>query len=159
MVTEGDHAPDFTAPVATGDVDQFTLSDGLEEGPVVLAFFPGAFTSVCSHEMAALRDRHDEFASAGVSLYGLSVDLPFALNEFRETLGLEFDLISDSTRTVTEAYGVTMDFADLGVDDVAKRSVFVVDETETITYAWVSDDPGVEPEYDEVLAAAKAAGR
>ncbi len=154
MVSEGDDAPDFTAPVANGEVDEFSLSERLEDGPVVLAFFPGAFTSVCSHEMAAFRDRYEEFESAGVGLYGISVDLPFALNKFREELGLEFDLISDTTREVVEAYGVTMDFVDLGVDDVAKRSVFVVDETGAVTYTWVSDDPGVEPDYDEVLQAA-----
>jgi peroxiredoxin len=47
-----------------------------------------------------------------------------------------------------------MDFADLGISGVAKRSVFVVDEDGTITYAWVSDDPGVEPDYDAVADAA-----
>lgn len=154
MVSEGDDAPDFTAPLANGDIENVTLSDRLEDGPVVLAFFPGAFTSVCSHEMAAFRDNHEEFESAGISLYGLSVDLPFALNKFREELNLEFGLISDTTRDVVESYGVTMDFTDLGVDNVAKRSVFVIDESGTVTYTWVSDDPGVEPDYDEVLSAA-----
>jgi len=154
MVTEGDTAPDFTAPLANGDVDSFTLSENLDEAPIVLAFFPGAFTSVCSHEMTAFRDRIEEVEEAGATLYGISVDSPFALNEFRDKLELSFDLISDAEKEIVDAYDLTMDFDELGVYDVAKRSVFVVDSDGEITYAWVSDDPGVEPDYDEVLEAA-----
>ncbi|WP_136687823.1 redoxin domain-containing protein [Halorhabdus amylolytica] len=154
MVTEGDTAPDFTAPLANGDVDSFTLSENLDDAPLVLAFFPGAFTSVCSHEMAAFRDRIEEVEDAGATLYGISVDSPFALNEFRDKLELPFDLISDAEKEIVEDYDLTMDFDELGVYDVAKRSVFIVDGDGEITYAWVSDDPGVEPDYDEVLEAA-----
>jgi peroxiredoxin len=49
---------------------------------------------------------------------------------------------------------VTMDFGTYGVDDVAKRAVFIVDSDGTVTYAWVSDDPGAEPDYDAVARAA-----
>jgi peroxiredoxin len=157
MVSESDDAPDFTAPLANGEVDEFTLSEQLNDAPLVLAFFPGAFTSVCSHEMNAFQDDLSAFEDAGATVYGVSVDSPFAQNEFREKLGLEFDLISDSGKEVIDAYDVSMDFEALGVPGVAKRSVFVVDSDGTITYAWVSDDPGVEPDYDEVLAAAEDA--
>ena len=153
MVETGDTAPDFTAPLANGDVDSFTLSEHLDEAPLVLAFFPGAFTSVCSHEMTEFRDRMSEFEAAGATVYGLSVDSPFALNAFRDDLELNFDLISDAEKDVIDDYAVEMDFADLGVYNVAKRSVFVVDADGEVRYAWVSDDPGVEPDYDEVLEA------
>jgi peroxiredoxin len=153
MVTEGDSAPDFTAPLANGDVDSFALSESLDEAPIVLAFFPGAFTSVCSHEMTEFRDRHEEVDDAGGTLYGISVDSPFALNEFRDKLELPFDLISDAEKEIVDAYDLAMDFDELGVYDVAKRSVFVIDGDGTVTYAWVSDDPGVEPDYDEVIEA------
>ena len=153
MVSEGDSAPDFTAPLANGDVDEFSLSGALEDGPVVLAFFPGAFTSVCSHEMNEFQDRLNAFTDLGAAVYGVSVDSPFAQNEFRDQLGLEFDLVSDSDKQVIDTYGISMDFDGLGVNGVAKRSVFVVDTDGTVTYAWVSDDPGVEPDYDEVEAA------
>ncbi|MFT4923361.1 MAG: peroxiredoxin [Haloarculaceae archaeon] len=154
MVSEGDEAPDFTAPLANGDIGEFTLSERLDDAPLVLAFFPGAFTSVCSHEMNEFQARLEQFQENGASVYGISVDSPFALNEFRDKLGLEFDLVSDSNKEVIDTYDIGMDFADLGVYDVAKRAVFVVDESGTVTYAWVSDDPGVEPEYDEVEDAA-----
>ncbi|MFC6835577.1 redoxin domain-containing protein [Halomarina ordinaria] len=158
MVEVGDTAPDFTAPLATGeDVESFTLSEALEDGPVVLAFFPGAFTSVCSHELASFRDRLSAFEDAGVALYGVSVDSPFALNAFHDELDLNFPLISDANDELVDLYDVSMDFADLGVYGVAKRAVFVVNEDGEVTYAWVSDDPGVEPEYDEVEDAAATA--
>jgi len=153
MVSVGDEAPDFTAPLANGDVAEVTLSEAVAEGPVLLAFFPGAFTSVCSHEMETFDDRLAEFADAGVTVYGVSIDTPFAQNAFREELGLGFDLVSDSNRDIVDAYDVAMDFTALGVHDLAKRAVFVVDEDRTVTYAWVSDDPGVEPNYDEVVGA------
>jgi len=155
MVSVGDEAPDFTAPLANGDVAELSLSEAVVDGPVVLAFFPGAFTSVCSHEMESFDDRLDEFAGAGVTVYGVSIDTPFAQNAFREELELDFDLVSDTNRDIVDAFDVSMDFTALGVHNLAKRAVFVVDEDRTVTYAWVSDDPGVEPDYDEVVAAVR----
>ena len=98
MVEAGDEAPDFTAPLANGDVDEFTLSENLDDAPLVLAFFPGAFTSVCTHEMNAFQDRIENFEEVDATVYGISVDSPFSLNEFRDQLGLEFELISDVNR-------------------------------------------------------------
>jgi peroxiredoxin len=150
----GDEAPDFTLPVADGDTGaSFTLSDRLDEGPTMLAFFPGAFTGVCTGEMQSLRDHMPEFENAGGVVYGISVDSPFALNEFRDQNDLPFALLSDFEREVIETYDISMDFADLGLHGLAKRSVFVVDTDGTVTYAWVSNDPGREPDYDELVEA------
>jgi peroxiredoxin len=157
MVDVGDPAPDVTAPLANGEVEEFELADRLDEAPLVLAFFPGAFTGVCTHEMETFEDRLDEFVEAGATVLGVSVDTPFALNAFREDSGLTFDMISDTNRRLVEAFDVSMDFASLGVDDVAKRAVFVVDEEGVVTYAWVADDPSIEPDYDEVYEAVEAA--
>ena len=157
MVSEGDNAPEFTAPLAEGELTEFTLSERLSEAPLVLAFFPGAFTEVCSHEMESIQNRAAEFERADATVYGVSVDTPFALMEFRDRLGLEFGLVSDTNRAVVDAYDVTMDFSHIGVRNLAKRAVFVLDGTGMVTYAWVSDDPGVEPDYEEVLNAAAQA--
>ncbi|WP_135535495.1 redoxin domain-containing protein [Halostella pelagica] len=153
MAEANGDAPDFTAPLANGDIDEFTLADELADGPVVLAFFPGAFTSVCTTEMCTFDDRLSKFDDIGADVYGISVDSPFALNEFRDQNDLSFGLISDIDKEIIDAYDVRMDFADLGVHGVAKRAVFVVGADGEITYEWVSDDPGVEPEYDEIAAA------
>ncbi len=150
MVRTGDAAPDFTAPLATGEIESITLSERLDEAPIVLAFFPGAFSSVCTDEMCAFQDRLAAFSEFDATVYGVSVDSPFAQNAFREQNGLTFDIVSDFDREIIDDYDVRMDFEDLGVYGVAKRSVFVIDRDGEITYSWVSDDPGVEPDYDEV---------
>jgi len=159
MVKTGDEAPEITAPIANDDIEPFSLSDALEDAPIVLAFFPGAFTSVCTEEMCTFRDEMAQFNEVGATVYGVSVDTPFSLNEFRDQYDLQFGIVSDHTKEAIEAYDVVMDFADLGYYGVAKRSVFVIDETGEITYTWVSDDPGVEPDYEDVEAAAQDAAR
>lgn len=157
MIEPGDRAPDFTAPLANGDVETITLSDSLDEAPIVLAFFPGAFTSVCTDEMCTFRDQLSAFEDVGATVYGVSVDSPFALNEFRDTHDLSFGLISDFDRELVDAFDVRMNFKDLGLHGLAKRSVFVVDRDCIVTWNWISDDPGVEPDYDAVRAAAAEA--
>ena len=157
MVDVGDDAPDFTAPIANGDVEPFTLSENLDDAPLVIAFFPGAFTSVCTDEMCTFRDEMAQFNDVGATVYGVSVDTPFSLNEFRDQYDLQFGLVSDHEKSVVDDYDVRMDFADLGYHGVAKRAVFVVDADGTVTYKWVSDDPGVEPDYEAVEEAAAEA--
>ncbi|MFC7074009.1 redoxin domain-containing protein [Halovenus rubra] len=158
MVSDGDDAPDFTAPLANGDVETLTLSQRLpDDAPVVLAFFPGAFTSVCSHEMNTFEERLDGLTDRGATLFGVSIDTPFSLNEFREELDLSFGLVSDTNRDLVHAYDVATDFEDIGVEDIAERAVFVIDDSGTISYAWVGENAGVEPDYDEVVAAVEAA--
>lgn len=154
MVDTGDDAPDVSAPLANGDLDEFDLSERLDEAPLVLAFFPGAFTSVCTAEMCTFRDRLSNFEDVDATVYGVSIDTPFVLNEFRDQNDLPFGLVGDVSRELVDAFDVSMDFDSLGVHDVAKRSVFVIDADGEVTYSWVSDDPGVEPNYEEVEQAA-----
>ena len=157
MVDVGESAPEFTAPLANGDVGEFTLSERLGEAPLVLAFFPGAFTEGCSNEMEAFQERLDRFESMDAAIYGVSVDSPFALNEFREQLGLEFDLISDANREIVDAYDVAIDFERLGIRDLAGRAVFVIDGDGVVTYRWIAENPTYQPDYDEVESAAAEA--
>ena len=154
MVTVGDDAPDFTAPLADGSVGSFTLSAHLDEAPLVLAFFPAAFTPTCTAEMCTFRDRMAEFEALDAAVYGISIALPFTLDEFRRQHDLNFGLLSDANRELVTAYGVAMDGAWHGIRDAAKRAVFVVDGNGTVTYTWVGDDPGAEPDYDAVARAA-----
>ena len=156
--TVGTDAPAFTAPVADEDgITPRDLDAYLDDTPTVLAFFPAAFSSTCTTEMCTFRDRMAKFEDVGATVYGISIDTPFTLNEFREQNDLSFGLLSDTNRELIDSYDVRMDFADLGVHGVAKRSVFVVNGDGEITYAWVSDDPGVEPDYEEVREAAAEA--
>ena len=157
MVSTGDSAPTFTATVANGDVEDFDLNDHIGNGPVVLAFFPGAFTAPCSSEMVALQDHLPDFHDAGATLLGVSADSPLSQNAFREKEGLEFDLVSDMDRDAIEAYGQRIDIEDLGLLGVANRSVFVIDNDGKISYSWESDDPTNEPDYDELIDAVQSA--
>jgi peroxiredoxin len=157
MVEVGDEAPRFTAPLANGDVEEFNFLEDAGDAPTILAFFPGAFTSVCTEELCTFQSELAAFEDVGATVYGVSVDSPFALDEFRDQEGLGFGLVSDSNKEIIDAYDVEMDFAGLGYYGVAKRAVFVVDADGVVTYKWVSDDPGVEPDYEAVQSAATEA--
>lgn len=157
MVGLNDTAPDFTAPLATGDVESVTLSDRLDDAPIVLAFFPAAFTSTCTTEMCTFDDRLGAFEALDATVFGVSVDSPYVLNEFRDKYDIDVDIVSDFEKTIIEDYDVRTDFDHHGVNGLAQRSVFVVDETQTITYTWIADHAGLEPDYDAVEAAVKAA--
>ena len=149
----GDEAPTFTATYKGSDHETFDLADHLGDGPVVLAFFPGAFTPPCTNEMVAFQERLEDFRDAGAEIIGLSADSPFSLGAFREEHGLEFDLVSDMAGDAIRAYGLEMDIPDLGLYGNANRAVFVIDEDGRVVYDWVADDPTNEPEYDAVLDA------
>jgi peroxiredoxin len=157
MPAEGDTAPTFTATVGTSDHEPFDLTDHLGDGPVVLAFFPGAFTPPCTNEMVALQERIDEFRDAGATVLGVSADSAFSQGAFREDHGIEFDLVSDMGGAAIRDYDLEMDLPDLGLYGVANRAVFVLDDGGTVTYRWVADDPTNEPPYGDVLAAVEDA--
>lgn len=158
MVQEGDTAPDFTVPLATADdVDEFTLSDEVGDGPIVLAFIPGAFTSVCTNEMCEFRDELSEFESLSASVYGVSVDGPFSQQAFIEDNDLNFPLLSDFDKEVIEAYDIVLESLVGIYGPVAERAVFVIDDDGEVTYRWVGEDPSYTPDMEEVRAAVEEA--
>lgn len=155
MLDTGDTAPAISAPVGTSDHEPFELQDVLGDGPVVLAFFPGAFTPPCTNEMVAFQERIDEFHDAGATVLGISADSPFSQGAFREEYGLEFDLVSDMGGDAIRDYGLEMDIPELGLYVNANRAVYVLDDEGTVAYAWVADDPTNEPDYNAVLDAVR----
>jgi peroxiredoxin len=157
MVSSGDTAPTFTATYNGSDHETFELDEHLGDGPVVLAFFPGAFTPPCSNEMVALQEHIGRIEDAGGTLFGISADSSFSLEAFADEYGLEFDLVSDMDSEATEAYDLSLDLPDLGLHGIANRAVFVIDEDGTVTYSWVADDPTNEPDYEDLVAAVDSA--
>ena len=146
----GSEAPDFTLLEAPGKT--VTLSDEIQKGPVVLVFYPADFTSVCQEEMCRFRDVLADYNKLGASVLGISVDGLFSHKAFKEANSIEYPLLSDWDKDVITAYDIVLeDFA--GMKEVAKRSVFVIDTDRTIVYAWVSEDPGKLPPFDEVMMA------
>ena len=156
MVDVGDDASDFAASLVTDDIEPFRLADRIGDGPVVLAFFPAAFSSTCTDEMRTIRDEFDRFPEA-CTVLGVSTDLPHALSVYREEYDLPFGLVADPDHRAREAYDAVADFENYGVDVVARRSVFVIDAEGTVTYRWLADGHGQEPDYAAVADAAAVA--
>jgi peroxiredoxin len=157
MVATGDTAPTFTATYRGSDHETFDLADHLGDGPVVLAFFPGAFTPPCTNEMVALQEHIGRFEEAAATVFGVSADSAFSLGAFADEYDLGFDLVSDMDGDAIDAYDLTMDIPDLGLYGIANRAVFVLDDEGTVTYTWVADDPTNEPDYDELVEAVQSA--
>ena len=154
MIGEGDTAPGFTLPSAPGhDIDVGAL---IGKERVVLLFFPLAFSPTCTSELCTFRDRWSEFAELDARVFALSVDSPFVTDLFRREEGIPFPVLSDFNRDVAGRYGVLYDEL-LGLEGVGKRSVFVIGRDGRVVYRWVSEDPGVEPDYDAVREAIRAA--
>ena len=150
-VKVGDKAADFT--LVDTDRKPRTLKEFRGKN-MVLAFFPGAFTGVCTKEMCTIRDSMSRFNELDAQVLGISVDSPFANKAFATQNNLQFPLLSDYSRTVLKAYGIVhQGFGGLEGYSAAKRSVFVIDKSGVVRYAWISDNPGVEPNYDEVTTA------
>ena len=150
-VTVGSKAPEFT--LFDTEKKARSLNEFLGK-KTVLAFYPGAFTGVCTKEMCALRDTMARFNELDAQVVGISVDSTFANKAFASQNNLQFPLLSDFARSTVNLYGIVLDsFAGLTGYSTAKRSVFVLDKEGIVRYAWVSDNPGVEPNYDEVTKA------
>ena len=143
-------APDFELQSNRGETVK--LSEKIAQGPVVIAFFPLAFTGVCTEEMCEIRDNLSELAQLKAQVFAISVDSRFALNAFAEKHQLEFPLLSDFNKVVSKAYDAQYDTF-LGMNGVAKRSAFVIDKEGVIRYRWVSEDAKVKPNLAEVRQA------
>lgn len=124
---------------------------------IVLAFYPGAFTSVCKKELCILRDDIARFEDLDAQVLGISVNDPFSNKAFHEENLLNFPLLCDYNRVVVTRYSIAMeDFAGLVGYTAAKRSVFILDGEGVIRYKWVTENPSVEPEYEEIREALNA---
>ena len=144
----GDKAPNFLLP------DIHMKKRSLEEfrgQKVVLAFFVGAFTSVCTKEMCAFRDSMDRLVDLKAQVIGISVNDPFSNKGFAEKNRLPFPVLSDYKRETIRDYGIeSIDFAGLRGYTVAKRSIFIVDKTGVVRYVWTTENPSIEPNYGEI---------
>jgi peroxiredoxin len=147
-VDVGQKPPDFQLPDTTKSMR--SLKDFLGK-KTVLAFFPGAFTGVCDREMCTFRDSMQAFSGMGAQVVAISVNDPFSNKGFAAANDLHFTILSDYTRDTVRKYNVLdEDFAGLKGYTVAKRSVFILDGNGVVRFKWVSEDPGKEPDYEEI---------
>jgi peroxiredoxin len=150
----GNDAPDIELPLAVSK-EKFKLSDFRGKQPVIVLFFPLAWTGVCTSEMCSIRDTYQQYQDLNAKVIGISVDSPFALEKFKQDQNLPFDMASDFNKEAIEKYGAKYEDL-LGFKGVAKRSAFVVDKNGKIAYAEVNDDAKQLPDFEKVKAAAKA---
>jgi peroxiredoxin len=150
----GSDAPDFTLLDNKRESVQLSALRGKN---VVLAFIPAAFTGVCEKELCTFRDSLAAFNDLDAVVYGISVDAPFSNGAFADRNNLNFRILSDYARKAVHEYGVAHEnFANMPGYTAAKRSVFVIDKAGKLRWSWIAENPGQEPNYDDVKAAVKA---
>jgi peroxiredoxin len=147
IVDVGTKAPDFTLP----DHERQAVTLRQYRGqPVVLAFFPAAFSSVCEKELCRFRDSMARLNQSRAQVLGLSVDTFFTLKAFHDQQKLSFPLLSDFNKQVIRDYGVFNEDM-IGLKGIAKRAVFVLDQDGVVRHREVLEDARNEPDYDRVF--------
>jgi len=132
MLKPGDRAPNFTLPDQDGR--KLSLAQLLEDGPVVLYFYPADFTPGCTKEACTIRDMHDEIAAAGMRVVGVAPQDAASHARFRDKHGLPFTLLADPDKAVIKAYGVD---GPLGIG--VRRATFLVGADGIIRDAVLAD--------------------
>jgi len=144
----GDKPPDFTLPDT--DKKQRSLNEFIGQ-KVVLAFFPGAFTSTCTKEMCQFRDSIARLTDLKAQVIGISVNDPYTNKAFAEKNMLPFPVLSDYKRETIKNYELELpNFGGLDGYTAAKRSIFILDQKGVVRYVWVTDNTRVEPNYQEI---------
>jgi peroxiredoxin Q/BCP len=145
----GAKAADFTLP--DGDGNDWSLSD--QRGrTVVLLFYPGDETPICTKQMCSVRDRWDDYAATGAEVVGISTDSVESHKDFAEHHDLPLRLLSDAGGTVSNLYG-----ARSLIPGKVARSVFVVDANGTVRYKEVRPLGLLRPKDDEIIRAIREA--
>ena len=140
----GTVAPDFTLASTAGE--KVTLS-ALRGRPVLIAFFPLAFTSTCTTELCAFSDDWDVFGERAVHVLPISVDSVPTLKEFKAKHGMKVELLSDFRRDVSRKCGVLLEERFFST-----RAYFLIDREGTVRWAHVEANPGKRRENAEILA-------
>ncbi len=145
----GDRAPDFTLPSTRGG--RVTLSSFAGKNDVLLAFFPQAFTRVCTDEMCSFWSENSRFAQAGARVLGISVDHTPSQKAFQEQAGFQTELLSDFRHEVARAYGVMLE-----EEGYSKRAYFLVDRQGIVRWIHIEKSLADRRPNDDLLSAIRA---
>ena len=146
----GQPAPDFT--LKDGEGKDWRLSEQLGR-VVVLLFYPGDETPVCTRQMCSVRDRWEDYRRTGAEVVGISTDSVEKHRQFAANRRLPLRLLSDPAGEVVRLYGVSS-----WIPGRAARAVVVVDPRGRVSYRKVQRFSLFRPKDDEIIAAARAAG-
>ena len=138
VLAPGTPAPEFT--LRTEDGRKFTRGDALGQ-TTVLAFFPAAFSSVCSDQFNLYQEVLEDLQAEGARLYGVSCDASASQRAFREQLGVEIPMLSDfePKGEASRAFGV---YHPAGVSN---RALVIIDPAGVVKWSWEGENPGVLP--------------
>ncbi|MBZ6494664.1 redoxin domain-containing protein [Natrinema longum] len=155
MLETGATAPTFDGPAAIdGEVRQVTFEELIGgSGVTVLLFYPADFSPSCTEELCSLRDFDLVGLQNDVSIVGVSTDTAFTHREFADRHDLGFPLVSDGDGSIAASYGVLEDELFGGHRQLARRTVFVLDEQRTVHYVWSNEDPLRQPDLEAIRAA------
>ena len=150
----GDAAPDFTARATLGGQEfSFSLASALKKGPVVLYFFPKAFTKGCTAEAHEFAEAAASYTAAGATLIGMSADDIDTLHKFSlQECGSKFPVAADPDLTVIKAYDSAL--IRVGSVGIADRISYVIGADGKIAYAYSDRNP--DKHVENTLAAVKA---
>jgi peroxiredoxin Q/BCP len=148
-IKDGAAAPDFALPDAEGNLWRLSEHRGKV---VVVLFYPGDETPICTRQMCSIRDRWEDYAATGAEVVGISTDSVASHKAFAEHHDLPLRLLSDADRRVADLYG-----ANSLVPGKVARSVFVIDANGMIRYRDVRPLGLFRPKDDDTIAAIRAA--
>jgi peroxiredoxin len=143
----GQTAPDFT--LYDSEKKLAALAE-LKGQPLLLLFFPLAFTSTCTKELCSIRDNMAWYNHVNAKVLGISVDSLHTLAKFKEEQKLNFTLLSDFNKEVSRAYGSIYEMFGYNMKGVSKRSAFVIDKEGIVRYAEVLDNASEIPNFDAI---------
>ena len=147
----GDAAPDFTAPATLGGNEfTFSLAEALKKGPVVLYFFPKAFTKGCTAEAQAFAEATPQFTSAGATLIGMSADDIGTLHKFStQECSSRFPVAADPGLKIIKAFDSVMEGR-----NISDRISYVIGQDGKVVYAYADRNP--DKHVENTLTAVKA---
>lgn len=146
----GTKAPDFKLP--NTDKKEISLADFAGKN-LIIHFFPAAFTGVCTAQMCSNRDDLSYYGELNASVLGVSVDMLFSLGVFKTQNQINFDLLSDFNKEMIKAYDMVQATFAAGYREVARRGVVVVDKDGVVQYVEVTENPGVQVNFEALKAA------
>src|SRR5271170_990039 len=153
----GTSAPDFTLKSKTAHgLEDVKLSDNFGKRNTVLLFFPLAFTGVCTQELCDVSGGISAYESLNATIYGISIDSPFAQEAWAQKEKITIKLLSDLNKTVIKAYDVVFP-ALAGIGDASARAAVVIDKAGTIIHVEQTATPKDLPDFEAVKAALRKA--
>ncbi|HMS66196.1 MAG TPA: redoxin domain-containing protein [Ignavibacteria bacterium] len=154
----GDKAPDFTLPSFTpsAELTNITLSSFNGKKNVILAFFPQAFTGVCTDQMCTISDSFGDYEGMDTEVLGISVDGTFVQKAFAKDKGIKHPLLSDFNREVINKYGVVRAEFAHGMKNTAERAIFVIGKDGMVKYKEVTENPGVQVNFEKIMEVVKS---